>query len=318
MTEIHCCHFILDLIIFLVIQAVVLIPIISAYWPWDQVHDYMELLMPLRNTGFRCEDVDIRYPRVPSFLPEFLDFKLLFYVKYGLLLIPIFGEIIFYCCYTRTRDRDVPECRPCFCYCHLIPVNIIKMIGYYITGLNMTLIAVIYIRTLVGRLRPNFWDTCQPDPTLYVCSQGWLYDDVCTGDRDWIFDAKISFPSEDTSTAFYAFTFIVMYIEARFSVWRGTVLTKGLLQVIFIGLAAFVGLTEIYDNYSYISDVIAGALLGMGAAYVVIYYMSSLFGSSRKRRRVKEDEIEMQTYIVTNNSHNNSNSQETSFVQQKL
>ncbi|XP_077978634.1 phospholipid phosphatase 2-like [Glandiceps talaboti] len=304
MADVHCLCVILDLILFLGIEAVVLLP----YYLYGM--NYMEFIIPVKNNGFRCGDVDILHPQFPPFIPTLLDFKLIFFVKYGLLLIPLIGEILYYCCYTKHRGIDPPECRPCHCYCHLIVVNMYQMIGYYVIGLNLTQIVVIFVKTMVGRLRPSFWDICHPDPKYYVCSQGWIYDDVCTGNPEQIIDGRMSFPSEDTATAFYCVTFLVMYIEARV-VWRGSGLLKPFFEIVFILLAIFVGLVEIYDNYSFPSDVIIGGLLGLGIAYFVVYYMSTLFGSSRKRRRMKEEDIEMQTYVVANKSAQ-------SWVEQKL
>lgn len=33
----------------------------------------------------------------------------------------------------------------------------------------------------VGRLRPNFIDVCQPDLSMFNCSDGYITADVCTG-----------------------------------------------------------------------------------------------------------------------------------------
>ena len=45
-------------------------------------------------------------------------------------------------------------------------------------------------KLFLGRLRPFFLDVCQPNSTLVKCNQGYIMEDVCTGDPQLIREAR--------------------------------------------------------------------------------------------------------------------------------
>ncbi|XP_002741587.1 phospholipid phosphatase 3-like [Saccoglossus kowalevskii] len=295
MQDIRCFNVFIDIAIFLGVEAIVLFPFF---------YDVLEFL-PVRDTGFRCDDTDIQYPYTESIIPKL-------YVLVGAYAIAIFylvGEILFYCCYTRNKDRDTPACIPCGCYVHLILVNIWRTIGFHIFAVNLTYIFVILGKKMVGRLRPNFLDICQANTTLYDCSEGWVDDSVCTGNDDLIEEAKESFPSYDASIVFCVAVYFVLYLEARW-LWRGVGLMKPFIQAACLLGACFMSLLGVYQNAHFLSDAIAGAVLGGGIAVMTVFYFTSLFGSSHKRRLKREDEVEMNNYVVTNRN--------SAWVEQKM
>ena len=57
----------------------------------------------------------------------------------------------------------------------------------------------------VGRLRPHFLAVCKPDFSLLNCTTGlhrnFITEDVCTGGKDLIKEARLSFPSGHSSFA---------------------------------------------------------------------------------------------------------------------
>jgi len=45
-------------------------------------------------------------------------------------------------------------------------------------------------KATVGRLRPYFITICKPNNTLLNCSQGYITEDICTGDPKDVLEAR--------------------------------------------------------------------------------------------------------------------------------
>lgn len=45
-------------------------------------------------------------------------------------------------------------------------------------------------KATVGRLRPYFISICKPNKTLLNCSQGYITEDICTGDPKDVLEAR--------------------------------------------------------------------------------------------------------------------------------
>ncbi|KAJ8299378.1 hypothetical protein KUTeg_023438 [Tegillarca granosa] len=117
----------------------------------------------------------------------------------------------------------------------------------------------------IGRLRPHFIDVCKPDYSSFSCNDtiGYRYveDDVCTGDKKLLREARLSFPSGHASFSSYAMVFLVLYIQYKFT-WKKVVLLKPLLQVLFLYMTYYTCLSRVSDNKHHWSDVLFGALIG--------------------------------------------------------
>ncbi|XP_077978552.1 phospholipid phosphatase 3-like [Glandiceps talaboti] len=295
MADIRCFNVFVDFVIFLGAVALVVIPY---YYGLDY--------LPSQDRGFRCNDVDIRYPLRDETIPELY----LIIAAAGLIIILMFGEILFYCIRLRKDYPERQQCRPCRCTVNPLIANMYKIAGLYLFGVSITFVFTILIKRLVGALRPNFWELCKPDESKFNCSQpGLIFGVPCTANEDMADKARESFPSFHAAIAFYALTFLAMYIQGRL-LWRGARLVKPLLQIVCLLGATAIALLRVYDFYNFLSDVIGGAVLGVAIAVGMAYFLSDLFRFryfSTGHDRRQDSGIEMSNYVVRNTTTSSAN-----------
>jgi diacylglycerol diphosphate phosphatase/phosphatidate phosphatase len=123
--------------------------------------------------------------------------------------------------------------------------------------LGITLFVTEALKVVVARPRPSYFSYCGYDEKRKEC----------TASRYAQKDAKVSFPSGHASNAFacgtWCFQFIRQYKQNAAEIWWV------LLQLVPIGIAIFVAATRITDYMHHVSDVVGGAVLGVGVAVVV-------------------------------------------------
>lgn len=150
-----------------------------------------------------------------------------------------------------------------------------------VIGLLYSLISAavfqVFLKWLIGGLRPHFLDVCKPDLSR-VTNQGldragftqiYYTRDICTGDPDQIDDSLESFPSSHTTAAFAGFGFLYLYLNAKLKVfanyhpamWKLIVLYAPILGAVLIGGALTID--EFHNWY----DVVAGAIIGTAMAF---------------------------------------------------
>ncbi|KAL7791376.1 phosphatidic acid phosphatase type 2/haloperoxidase [Trichoderma ceciliae] len=150
-----------------------------------------------------------------------------------------------------------------------------------VIGLLYSLISAavfqVFLKWLIGGLRPHFLDVCKPDLSL-ATDQGldragyqqiYFTRDICTGDSDEIDDSLESFPSGHTTAAFAGFVFLYLYLNAKLKVfsnyhpamWKLIVLYAPILGAVLIGGALTID--EFHNWY----DIIAGAIIGTAMAF---------------------------------------------------
>lgn len=155
-----------------------------------------------------------------------------------------------------------------------------------ILGLLYSLITAtvfqVFLKWLIGGLRPHFLDVCKPNVPLwgYQTGNGWtrlMYDrGVCTGDKDQIDKSLESFPSGHSTAAFAGFIFLYLYLNAKLKVfsnyhpsyWKLVALYAPVLGATLIGGALTID--EFHNWY----DVVAGAIIGTVmavSAYRMVY-----------------------------------------------
>ena len=97
-----------------------------------------------------------------------------------------------------------------------------------ILGLLYSLIAAavfqVFLKWLIGGLRPHFLAVCNPDPTRLFSGgngyQGIMFDRrICRGSRKAVNDALESFPSGHSTAAFAGFIFLYYYLNAKMKVF---------------------------------------------------------------------------------------------------
>jgi diacylglycerol diphosphate phosphatase/phosphatidate phosphatase len=94
-------------------------------------------------------------------------------------------------------------------------------------------------------------------------------------------DADKSFPSGHTSISFAVASYTSLYVFDHIGHWNKAAEKSGKLLYFATShlLAGFVGYTRIFDNRHFLSDVIAGGLLGSGVALMVYSFQNQQISS---------------------------------------
>ncbi|KAK5655638.1 hypothetical protein OQA88_5569 [Cercophora sp. LCS_1] len=179
----------------------------------------------------------------------------------------------------------------------MIPITIIILmqirirsfwdVNNAIVGLLYSLITAavfqVFIKWLIGGLRPHFLAVCQPDLSLVSNDAGvagagyngkgytgiYYTRQICTGDPDEIDDSLESMPSGHTTAAFAGFVFLALYLNGKLKVfsnyhpamWKLTAVYAPVLGACLIGGALTID--EFHNWY----DVLAGAVIGTVMAF---------------------------------------------------
>jgi phosphatidate phosphatase len=161
-------------------------------------------------------------------------------------------------------------------------ISVMHALSLFFLGVGINLLLTEIGKKWIGRLRPNFIQTCNPDLASISCfmPNSTIYRfidtnaDFCKGDSDMVKEARLSFPSGHSSFSCYAMGFLILYIEVRLVVFRLRFI-KPLVQMTAL-IAAYVTCISRLGDYKHRgSDVVGGALLGL------IVAVSVAFGSGR-------------------------------------
>jgi diacylglycerol diphosphate phosphatase/phosphatidate phosphatase len=143
-----------------------------------------------------------------------------------------------------------------------------------VIGLLYSLISAavfqVFLKWLIGGLRPHFLDVCKPKLTPGQANTGIgfggiMYNrEICTGDQDQIDDSLESFPSGHSTAAFAGFIFLYLYLNAKLKVfanyhpafWKLIVTYMPVLGATLI--AGALTIDEFHNWY----DCLAGAVIG--------------------------------------------------------
>lgn len=148
--------------------------------------------------------------------------------------------ICFLFCFQKSRVLLENEFLFClvFIVCHLTVISIVEN-----------------TKNAVGRLRPDFLDRCRPIMK------------ICTGDNKIIKDGRKSFPSGHSATCGCGFIYLILFINSEYvnsinNCILNNVYVKTLLNMYFFMIPLYVGASRYIDNRHFISDIIAGNILG--------------------------------------------------------
>uniref|UniRef100_A0A095BU99 Lipid phosphate phosphohydrolase 3 n=1 Tax=Schistosoma haematobium TaxID=6185 RepID=A0A095BU99_SCHHA len=109
----------------------------------------------------------------------------------------------------------------------------------------------------LGRLRPHFWDICQPNVPVNCTGLQTTY--TCQGTNSkLIADVFLSFMSGHASTASASLFFTVARLHLPVIPFLRPFLQYVLLSVLF-----YICATRVTDHYHHPTDVLAGAILGL-------------------------------------------------------
>ncbi|KAK2608907.1 hypothetical protein QQS21_002620 [Conoideocrella luteorostrata] len=136
----------------------------------------------------------------------------------------------------------------------------------------------VFLKWLIGGLRPHFLDVCKPDVTKAQAAAGlnakgyqqlYFTPDICTGDKKEINDSLESFPSGHTTAAFAGFVYLYLYLNAKLKVFSNYHPAMWKLILIYAPIlgATLIGGALTIDEYHNWYDVVAGAIIGTVMAF---------------------------------------------------
>ncbi|KAJ4256206.1 hypothetical protein NW762_009284 [Fusarium torreyae] len=135
----------------------------------------------------------------------------------------------------------------------------------------------VFVKWLIGGLRPHFLAVCKPDITR-MAGQGYNHKgylqlyytrDICTGDEKEINDSLESMPSGHTTAAFAGFVYLYLYLNAKLKVFSNYHPSMWKLIAIYAPLlgACLIGGALTIDEYHNWYDILAGAIIGTVMAF---------------------------------------------------
>ncbi|KAF2733069.1 PAP2-domain-containing protein [Polyplosphaeria fusca] len=132
----------------------------------------------------------------------------------------------------------------------------------------------VFIKWLIGGLRPHFLAACQPSlPEGTETGNGFreiMYDrSICTGEKSEIDDSLESMPSGHTTAAFAGFVFLYLYLNAKLKVFSNYHPAMWKLIAIYAPIlgACLIGGALTIDEYHNWYDIAAGAVIGTIMAF---------------------------------------------------
>lgn len=169
----------------------------------------------------------------------------------------------------------------------LIPIAVILLmqirirsfwdVNNAIIGLLYSLITAavfqVFIKWLIGGLRPHFLAVCAPDMSRVIQNNQFLGSgfenimfqrDICTGDRNQINDSLESMPSGHSTAAWAGFLYLYFYLNAKLKVWSNYHPAMWKLVATYapvLGAFLITGALTI-DEFHNWYDCLAGAVIG--------------------------------------------------------
>ncbi|KAK3307722.1 phosphatidic acid phosphatase type 2/haloperoxidase [Chaetomium strumarium] len=141
----------------------------------------------------------------------------------------------------------------------------------------------VFIKWLIGGLRPHFLAVCKPDITRASNAPGvvgaglnaqgfkdiYYTREICTGDPNEINDSLESMPSGHATAAFAGFVFLYLYLNAKLKVFSNYHPAMWKLVAVYapiLGACLIAGALTI-DEFHNWYDLVAGALIGTVMAF---------------------------------------------------
>ncbi|KII88787.1 hypothetical protein PLICRDRAFT_54613 [Plicaturopsis crispa FD-325 SS-3] len=143
-------------------------------------------------------------------------------------------------------------------------------------GLITAAVFQVWLKWLIGGLRPHFYAACKPNIPQGQAPSGigfgnLMYDrSVCTGDTKQINDSLESFPSGHSTAAFAGLVYLALYFNAQLKVMSAHNPAYWKMILMFcpiLGATLIAGALTI-DEYHNWYDVVAGAIIGTACALV--------------------------------------------------
>ncbi|KAL7625842.1 hypothetical protein AAE478_005065 [Parahypoxylon ruwenzoriense] len=141
----------------------------------------------------------------------------------------------------------------------------------------------VFLKWLIGGLRPHFLAVCQPDVSRASNAPGVLGEgyneagfaaiyytkEICTGDPNEINDSLESFPSGHSTAAFAGFVYLYLYLNAKLKIFANYHPAMWKLVAAYapiLGATLIAGALTI-DEFHNWYDVVAGGIIGAVMAF---------------------------------------------------
>jgi len=160
-----------------------------------------------------------------------------------------------------------------------IRVRSLNDVNTAVMGLLFSLISAavfqVFIKWLIGGLRPHFFSVCKPNINATNVGSGTGFDgllfdrSICTGNEKEINDALESMPSGHSTAAFAGLVYCSLYINAKLKVfanyrpqyWKFVLFYAPLLGAVLIASSLTI------DHYHHWYDILAGSVIGTMFAF---------------------------------------------------
>ncbi|XP_042913821.1 putative phosphatidate phosphatase [Parasteatoda tepidariorum] len=224
--------------------------------------------------GFFCDDENIMYPEKENTITNAILWSFCTLVPLGIICLT---EVV--------RKFTVMEIEVNEIYFfrwkvpHMIQ-EIYSFGGVLFIGLLMSELSNDFIKSFIGRPRPNFLALCKPDfncssvanPHYYVTEY------KCTNPN--LLDEKYfreSFPSGHAALTTYSMFYIVFYLHKKVTFTRYSVLAKPLILWMLLMPTGYITLTRLADHMHHWDDILAGFFLGFFICVALIFTMTDLY-----------------------------------------
>lgn len=221
--------------------------------------------------GFFCDDESLRHPFKPSTITSAMLYIIGMFLPISTFMI---AEYIHF------RESNGQAVKTLFgrtvhpwvwrCY---------QIIGVFGFGVACSHLITDVAKYSIGRLRPHFFDVCDPmiDCTNSSNHFRYILNFKCRNtDANLLKEMRLSFPSGHSSFSAYTMVFLALYLQARMT-WHGSKLLKHFLQYACILVAVVTACSRVSDYKHHWSDVLAGSLQGAIVAIIVVLFISDLF-----------------------------------------
>lgn len=244
--------------------------------------------------GFFCDDESLKHPYKDSTVTNLM----LYIIGLGL-------PVLTMCLTEWIRLRDDKARRPRALFGRELPAWLwesYQVVGVFLFGCACQQLTTDVAKYSIGRLRPHFFDVCQPDINCSLPEYRWKYIEVfeCLGENKKLLkEMRLSFPSGHSSFATFTMLYFCIYLQKRFT-WRGSKLLRHGIQFILLTFTWYTLMTRVSDYKHHWSDVLAGFSIGIIYAFVIYACVSNL----RKTRSCRShSHHEAELHVTNGNSH---------------
>ncbi|KAG4076266.1 hypothetical protein HA402_014815 [Bradysia odoriphaga] len=226
--------------------------------------------MPVR--GFWCDDHSIRYPH----LPMIVDYRIL-------LLVGIAFPILIIRLLPSSPKPDNADDGEVDNSSHLARTGPATPEWDYVFGFLLKLVLTTYVKVIIARPRPNFYEICQPTVMCESFENRFISDFNCTTRAHLARNSVQSFFSGHSATGTYAGLFSALHVAAH---WPVDYNLKALACSVLIMAGLFPGFTQYLNHWHHWSDVLVGQSVGLlmaVAAFKMRYWLSRTNTSSNSK-----------------------------------